>query len=225
MAEPSEWPEQARRLMGAAREPAGARIAVIRFHRTVDEVIDASRRGHAVEVACRRGCHWCCNMPVMVQAHEAFALADWLREHFTPAALEAVRKKARDNAERTRALGFEARSRTNLPCSLLGPEGECSAYEARPAQCRKFHSVSLETCRASFAHPEDDSILTPEHAAVAHNASVIITQARNAAQAAGFDANVYDLNIALVEALDNPKARRRWRDGKKAFVGDYRIAG
>ena len=225
MDDPSEWPEQARRLMDAAREPAGTRVAVVHFHRRVDEVIDATRRGHAVEVACRRGCQLCCSMPVMVLAHEAFALAEWLREHFAPAALDAVREKARGNSQRTRALGFEARSRTNLPCPLLGTEGECTAYEARPAQCRKFHSVSLETCRASYARPDDDSILTPEHAAVAHNASVIITQARNAAQAAGFDSDVYDLNVALAEALDNPKARRRWRDGKKAFVGDYRSAG
>jgi Fe-S-cluster containining protein len=113
----------------------------------------------------------------------------------------------------------------NLPCPLLGPEGECTAYEARPAQCRKFHSVSLETCRASYAHPEDDSILTPEHGAVAHNAAVIIAQSRQAAEAAGLDAGEYDLNLALAEALANPKARRRWRDGKKAFVGDYRSAG
>ena len=52
-----------------------------------------------------------------------------------------------------------------------------------------------------------------------HNAAVIIAQARNAARAAGLDADAYDLNVALLEALDNPKAERRWRDGKKAFVG------
>jgi hypothetical protein len=57
------------------------------------------------------------------------------------------------------------------------------------------------------------------HPAVAHNAAVIITQAQHAARAAGFDAQPVDMNVALIEALDNPKAWRRWRDGKKPFVG------
>ena len=35
---------------------------------------------------------------------------------------------------------------------------------------------------------------------------------------AGLDDASVDLNEALLEALENPKAWRRWRDGKKAFV-------
>ena len=56
------------------------------------------------------------------------------------------------------------------------------------------------------------------HQAVAHNADVIITQARHAVRAAGLDDASVDMNVALLEALENPKAWRRWRDGKKAFV-------
>jgi hypothetical protein len=35
---------------------------------------------------------------------------------------------------------------------------------------------------------------------------------------AGFDAALYELHYALYEALTNPKAERRYRDGKRAFV-------
>jgi hypothetical protein len=56
------------------------------------------------------------------------------------------------------------------------------------------------------------------HPALAHNAAVIITQAQHAVRAAGLDAENADLNVALLEALENPKAWRRWRDGKKPFV-------
>jgi hypothetical protein len=57
------------------------------------------------------------------------------------------------------------------------------------------------------------------HQAVAHNADVIITQARHAVRGAGLDDASVDMNVALLEALDNPKSWRRWRDGKKPFVG------
>ena len=56
------------------------------------------------------------------------------------------------------------------------------------------------------------------HQAVAHNADVIITQARHAARAAGLDDDSVDMNVALLQALESPKAMRRWKDGKKPFV-------
>ena len=48
---------------------------------------------------------------------------------------------------------------------------------------------------------------------------MIITQGRHAARAAGLDDASVDMNLALLEALENPKAWRRWRDGKKPYVG------
>lgn len=217
MAQPQDWAAEARAAFAAARDPQRAQAAVVRFHRQVDAIIEASVRGHAVAVACREGCAYCCHLPVHVRPYEAFALATWVRRTFKPEAIEALRARLRANLQRIAELGAE-RAHANLACALLDASGRCSAYEARPAQCRKFHSTDLATCEASFAHPEDDSIPSPEHPATAHNAAVIIAQAANAAKEAGFDAEAYELTGALLEALDNPKAERRWRDGKKAFV-------
>jgi Fe-S-cluster containining protein len=216
---PSDWGPEARAAFSGARDPKQLAAAVVTFHKRLDEVIEASVRGHAVQVACTRGCHYCCSLQVQVQPYEAFTLAAWLKRNFDAQRLAAVTAKLRDNVAKTVAMGVEARKRSNLACALLGEDGACSAYEARPGQCRKFHSTRLETCMASYANPADDSIASPEHGAVAHNAAVIITQARHAARAAGLEDASYDLNVALLEALENPKAERRWRDGKKAFVG------
>jgi len=215
----ADWPAEARAAFAGAGDAKRLVPAVVTFHRRLDEILEASVRGHAVTLACKPGCNYCCHLPVHVRPYEAFALAAWLRSHFTPAQLEDLRTRLRGNVERTRALGEEGRKHANLACALLDAQGSCTAYAARPAQCRKFHSTVLATCEASFARPEDDSIPSPEHPAVGHNAAVIIAQAANAAREAGFDAAAYDLNAALLEALDNPKAERRWRDGKKAFVG------
>lgn len=218
MAERSTWDVDARAAFAGARDLQRLESAVVKFHRRVDEVIDASIAGHAVKVACTRGCSFCCSMQVQVQPHETFTLAAWLRRHSGAERLAEVTARLRDNAAKTRAMGDEARKRSNLACALLGDDGACTAYEARPAQCRRFHSTRLEVCKASYANPADDSVESPAHPAVTHNVDVIITQAQHAVRDAGLDATPMDMNLALLDALENPKALRRWRDGKKPFV-------
>jgi Fe-S-cluster containining protein len=154
---------------------------------------------------------------VQVQPYEAFTLAAWLKRNFAPERLAGVVSRLKANVARTRELGEEARKRTNIACALLGEDGACTAYEARPAQCRRYHSTDVSACKG-FHDTHDDTIEATMHQAVAHNADVIITQGRHAVRAAGLDDASVDMNVALLEALDNPKSWRRWRDGKKPFV-------
>jgi hypothetical protein len=213
---------ESRAAFAKGRDSRSVGHAVVNFHRKLDEVIAMSARAHAVEAACSRGCHYCCHLPVEVQPAEALALAGWLRRNLEPRKLDPILERLRENARRTHSLGPEERKRTNLACALLAEDGTCSAYEARPAQCRGFHSTRLATCEASFADPADDTIESPEHPIVAHNAAVIIAVARKAAHDAGFDTTGGDLQVALLEALENPKSEKRFRDGKKAFVSQWR---
>jgi Fe-S-cluster containining protein len=214
----ANWGAEARGAFRDARDPKRLATAVVTFHKRVDQVLETTIANHGVKVACTRGCSYCCSLQVEVQPHETFTLAEWLKRHFSPERLAAVTAKLRDNAAKTRAMGADARKRSNIACALLGDDGACTAYEARPAQCRRFHSVDVEICKASYANPADDSIQSPVNTAVAHNAQVIVTQAQHAVREAGLDAESMDMNLALLEALENPKAWRRWRDGKKPFV-------
>ena len=217
MADLRQWGTESREVFRNARDPEKLTTAVVTFHRRVDEVLEASIRNHAVKVACARGCSFCCNLRVEVQPYEAFRLAAWLKRHFGASRLEAVLGRLRANVEKTRALGVEARKRANIPCALLGEDGACTVYEARPAQCRRYHSTDVDPCKA-FHASHDAAIESTMHEATAHNAAVIITQARHAVRDAGLDDASEDMNIALLAALENPKAWRRWRDGKKPFV-------
>jgi Fe-S-cluster containining protein len=211
------WGKESQGAFAQAREPARLASAVVTFHQRVDEVLATTIEGHKVPVACSRGCSWCCSLRVQVQPYEAFTLAAWLKRAFDAKRLAAVVERLKANVARTRELGEEQRKRTNIACALLGPDGACTAYEARPAQCRRYHSTDLAPCKAFF-DSHDDSIEAALHQAVAHNADVIITQGRQAVRAAGLDDTSVDMNEALLEALENPKAWRRWRDGKKPFV-------
>ena len=210
------WGRESREVFAKAKDPEKLNTAVITLHRRVDEALAATIEGHGVKVACARGCSYCCNLRVQVQPYEAFRLAAWLRKHFDAPRLGRVIERLRANVARTRELGEEARKRTNIACALLGDDGACSAYEARPAQCRRYHSTNVDPCKA-FHATHDASLESTMHEAVAHNADVIITQGRHAVRALELDDASEDMNVALLEALENPKSWKRWRDGKKAF--------
>ena len=213
------WGMESRALFDKAREPERMATAVVTLHRRVDEAMAATIEGHKLALACAPGCSHCCHLRVQVQPYEAFHLAAWLRRHFGAARIATITSALRANAQRTRELGEEARKRTNLRCALLGDDGRCIAYEARPAACRRCHSLALQPCADFHANPSRDDIESGMHEALSHNADVIMTQARHAAREAGLDDASADMNIALLEALENPKAFRRWKDGKKAFPG------
>ncbi len=223
MTAPPDTLTRARQALANTADAQELPYAVVRFHRQVDEVLEQSIRGHGVTVACSRGCGFCCHMQVEVLPPEGFALAAWLRKNFDAARLAGVIARLRENVARTRELGLEGRKRANMACALLGEDGACGAYEARPAQCRRFHSSDLSVCKSSYTAPHDDSIESPAHPLVSHNAQVIVTLAQHGMRDAGLDATPQDMNYALLEALENPKALRRWRDGKKAFVNAGRV--
>jgi Fe-S-cluster containining protein len=207
----------ARESLAGAAQPEKLQQAVVRFHKRVDDILERSHRSHATEIACMVGCSLCCSLQVEVVPPEAFALAGWLLRRFAPAALQGVITRLRANVARIRAMGIAARRNVNMPCALLGPRGECTAYEARPAQCRRFHSTDLDTCKASFANPGDDTVLSPMDPLVAHNAQVVITLAQHGMRDEGLDATPVDMNVALLAAIEDGKAWRRWRSGKKPF--------
>ncbi len=203
-----------------SRDPAQLTKSVVAFYHTLDEAIDAATRRSGAAVACRRGCSYCCHIEVRVRAHEALVLAEWIRKRLEPAAVAAIRARARDNAVQTEALGREARRRLNMRCALLGDDGACMAYAARPALCRKFHSTNVATCAASY-EDRTRALESPEDPAIAAEAMALIDYARNAVDKAGLDTSFYDLNRALADLLADgaSKALRRWKSGKKIIAG------
>lgn len=210
--------DAARAVFRGATDRESTGRAVVRFHRQLDAILEESHRVHRVEAACRLGCAHCCHLQVHVLPPEAIALADWLRRRRTPAELARITARLRENARLTLEMGEDARRKANLPCALLDEHGACSAYEARPASCRAFHSTDVATCEASFDAPGDDRIAAAAHPLVAHNADVVVTLARHGLRDAGLDDQPRDLNLALLPVLEDSTAWRRWRDGKKMLA-------
>jgi Fe-S-cluster containining protein len=127
---------------------------VITLHRRVDEVLATTIEGHGVKVACARGCSYCCSLRVQGAAlrgiHSRRVAEAQLR---TRRAWRESSSAPDGNVARTRELGEERRKRTNIACALLGEDGACTAYEARPAQCRRYHSTDVETLQGVPRQP------------------------------------------------------------------------
>ena len=205
---------------GRARKSAdavAARVQTVRMYGRLaalqSEVIVRSK----VDLACERGCSYCCHLRVEIRPHEAFVLAQHVQAKFTPAQRARAMARIEENLQRIAPLTQEQHIRAGIPCALL-EEGVCSVYEGRPAACRKYYSVSVETCRNAFndtAAPLTGQI-EDEQVRLAGNA-VALGYAKGL-EDAGYDATLYELHDALKRALTNPKAEKRYRDGKRPFV-------
>ncbi|MBL0121574.1 MAG: YkgJ family cysteine cluster protein [Betaproteobacteria bacterium] len=204
---------RARKMVDAA----AARTQTVRMYGRLAEFQESVIARGKVEVACERGCSYCCHLRVEIRPHEAFVLAQHIEAKFTPEQRAQALARIEANLQRIAPLTPEQHIRAGIPCALL-EDGVCSVYEGRPATCRKYYSVSVETCRNAFndtAAPLTGDI-EDEQVRLAGNA-VALGYAKGL-EDSGLDATLYELHFALHRALTGPKAEKRYRDGKRPFV-------
>ena len=200
-----------------ARDADAVRGQVVRMYMRLEREQVAVITVARLALECARGCNYCCHQRVEVRPYEAFVLADHIRAHMTAAQQTEVKDKLIANRARIAPLAPLQHTQAGIPCALL-VDGACSVYAARPAACRKYYSLSVNTCRTAYEHPTEPLIgpLEDDGLRLAGNA-VALGYARGVEES-GRDAGRYELHAALLEALENPKAAKRYRDGKKAIL-------
>ena len=171
---------------------------------------------HRIE--CAKGCAFCCHLSVSATAPEIFLVANAIRAGQAQT-LEATRAKIKAAERMTHGLSPFERGRRRLPCALL-QDGVCSVYAARPGACRGVTSVSVNACRRASAG-ENIGIPTPLVWTTLRNAQLQALLA--ALTAAKMPAESYELNEAVVLALDMPDAEARWLKGEDVFRGVTRM--
>jgi Fe-S-cluster containining protein len=154
---------------------------------------------------------------VEIRPHDAFVLAHHIQTGFGAEQRARAMARIEENLRRIALLTPEEHIRANIPCAFL-EEGVCTVYEARPATCRKYYSVSVETCRNSFNDPSAPLTGEIEHEQVRLAGNAVALGYAKGLEDAGYDATLCELHHAVHNALTNPKAERRYRDGKRPFV-------
>ena len=185
-------------------------------HGRLDQSLAAAVADSKAQIACRAGCSYCCHFKVEIRAEEAFAIVDYVREHFSPERSREIRAAADANARVMRQSSPAEQVAANLRCVFL-VDGCCSIYEVRPLRCRAFHATDVERCKESFEQPRNPNILNslvPE----VHTAGQVQQQGYNAAMGElGFDTTMYEMSTALAACFTDTGPKRRFEKGKPAF--------
>ena len=188
---------------------------------TLRSVYDAARsamqRFGGGAVADRASsCSSCRHEVLGVTPLEAFAIAEQLKQSESPERLAEIRSTAAENARLAAALNADAYAARKRTCPLFSCEGLCAADPMRPLQCLGWCSAggdgdaAFASCRGSRL---DDAVWEGVRQGVQAGVA-----------SAHLDASVYELNAALVTALDTSDARQRWADGEHLFDQCKRVS-
>jgi Fe-S-cluster containining protein len=175
------------------------------------ETINATTRGLAdIPIACKKGCSHCCYTWVSVSAPEALYIAKILK-----ARGNTVIEKLHSANDHTKDYDFDSRNHA-FPCPLL--EGDdCSIYEHRPKVCRMAASADADVCNRSYHYISDEEIPMPMmyiNGRALYAMAFTIGLQRN-----GLPHHAYEMNAALVRALETENAEQRWLAGEDIFAG------
>jgi Fe-S-cluster containining protein len=161
------------------------------------------------DIECRGGCDHCCHLFVSATAPEVFLVARSVRG-------EGATTRLRATETLTRPLSIEERARAILPCPFLA-DGLCGLYGVRPTPCRSTTSLSARSCEAAIR--QGATIEVPFTVPPQQARSTVLTIFRAALRASRLAVQSYELNSAVVRALDEPDAERRWLGGEDVFNG------
>ena len=200
--------EQVRNVLESGVDPVvvaervGANVdALVAHWMTHDDSGDA-------KPACARGCSHCCHQRVEVTAPEVFLLARVLR------ALPNAERDALIAETATSLEGMDGRTyhRKQVRCALLGEDGACTVYAARPIACRRHHSTDASACAAVHRDPTLDVRIPMAHS-LKWNVSALVLGWLEGLAHAGRAPHHYELHAALAIALHDGEAEARFLAG------------
>jgi uncharacterized protein len=158
--------------------------------------------------ACARGCSDCCHTRVELTAPEVFLVARFLRAHPDPARDERVAR----TAKRLEGLDGRAYHLQQVRCALLGNDGACTVYPARPMACRRAHSTDASVCAAVHRDPTLEARIPFAHT-LQWNASALVLGWLEGYALAGRTPHHYELHAALALADGDDDAETRFARG------------
>lgn len=166
-------------------------------------------------LACHRGCASCCTLRVSATAPEVFLIARFLRAVLPELHARDIDLlgKIRDIAARTRGLSESQRVSIRQFCPFIA-RGACVIYSVRPLACRGHASHDLKACVDAAAGRRTEVPYSNGHYMVR---SLVQNAMQSSLRAAGFAWGVYELNHAVLLALDDPTAESTWLAGEDAL--------
>lgn len=108
----------------------------------------AGGRERAASLDCRRGCDFCCHLPVETCRAEAARALAYARENLSAEAYRELKHRIREAAV-AYPLPPSRPPSENPRCPFL-KDSACLVYPARPLACRGWNSADANACRAAY---------------------------------------------------------------------------
>ena len=176
------------------------------------------------DIACKKGCSWCCYKQVGVSPLEVFLIAEHLKNKRIKISLEDIKSRLIALDQITNGLPSEARLSVQLPCAFL-VEDSCSIYEVRPLACKGGNSIDADLCRR---HVEDMENVQKEeelegrpywiHAVPFHVMRVLREGLTTGMKKWDLGQEKLELTAATRIALEEKDALENWIAGKDIFA-------
>ena len=166
-----------------------------------------------VELACKKGCAYCCHIRLTSTPLEVIALGERLRaDGRTDSALE----KLRSYEQAIEGLTPEKRLVTLMPCPFLASD-LCTVYDIRPSACRAYHSYDLGRCIADFEKPEE-MLGVPQNPVRLDIDAMLFDAVEQACLELRLENETIEFVTGVRLVLEDPNLVSRWLDGEDCFA-------
>jgi Fe-S-cluster containining protein len=168
-------------------------------------------------LACHRGCATCCVLRVAATAPEVLLVARFLRAVAPPLAARGIDLigQIRQADALTRGMDEPARVALRLRCPFIA-RGVCVIYKVRPLACRSHASHDVQACVDAVAGRRSEPV------PISQGHLMVRALVQNALQSALRDAalpwGLYELNHALLLALDDEGSEAAWLAGEDVLA-------
>ena len=176
----------------------------------------AAQTEHEPALACHKGCATCCTLRVGATAPEVLLIARFLRAVAPGLANRGVDLvgRVREADAVTNGLDEQARVKLRRACPFV-VQGVCVIYSVRPLACRGHASHDARACADAAAGRRDDVPVSVGHRMVR---ALVQNAMQSALRDAGLAWGVYELNRAVLLAMDDPARHDAWLNGEDAFL-------
>jgi len=182
-----------------------------------DDTYTYFEKSGTFDIACAKGCAFCCHTMVSVVPPEAFYLANYIRTEFDADASRAMIERIVAHDAENRGKSGAARHIGRIACPMLDPESHlCTVHAGRPLTCRSMHSSDVSACRTGFEN-RDAYHPTPSHALFFKNTQAYYDAYGTALHDAGLFVEPLELNAALATIFTEKNVFLRWLKGENPF--------
>ena len=212
------WHQLAEAARARVYGQLGSGVDLGQVSATIDALIAAAEAdvtpSHG-DIACSRGCCFCCHMRVVATPPEILRVAAFVEEAFSVEERAALARRVAATDDMARGMSDEAWGEARVACPLL-VDGECSVYAVRPLDCRAYNSCSVVACEKAYENYAGWDVPVDAD----HQSHYKCVQAGLLQGLAGSDrpASLLELTAALRVLLEDSHAAARWCTGEDVFA-------